>query len=36
MICVAKGDSIDMEKVLSKFQITLTSVNEFARSMAQG
>ena len=36
MICVANGDYIDMKEVLSKFPVKLTSVNEFARMMAQG
>ena len=36
MICVANGDYIDMKEILSKFPVKLTSVNEFARMMAQG
>jgi uncharacterized protein YbjT (DUF2867 family) len=34
MICVAKGDFIEMKEVLRKFSVELTSVNEFANSMA--
>jgi hypothetical protein len=30
MICVAKGDFIDMKEVLRKFPVELTSVREFA------
>ena len=35
MICVAKGDFIDMREVLRKFPVTLTSVKEFARSVVE-
>ena len=34
MICVAEGDLIDMKEVLRKFQIGLTSVTEYAKSVA--
>jgi uncharacterized protein YbjT (DUF2867 family) len=33
MICVAKGDSIDMKDLLRKFPVELTSVKEYAGSM---
>lgn len=33
MICVAKGDSINMKEVFKKFPFDLTSVEEFARSL---
>jgi uncharacterized protein YbjT (DUF2867 family) len=35
MICVAKGDFIDMKEVLNKFPVGLTSVKEFAHSLVQ-
>jgi NADH dehydrogenase len=35
MICMANGDFIDMKNVLRKFPVKLTSVNEYARSIAQ-
>jgi uncharacterized protein YbjT (DUF2867 family) len=35
MICVAKGDVIDMKEVLRKFPVKLTSVNEYAKSVAK-
>jgi uncharacterized protein YbjT (DUF2867 family) len=34
MLCVANGDRIDMKEVLSKFHIELTSVKDFATSVA--
>jgi len=33
MLCVAKGDVIDMKDVLKKFPVGLNSVKEYARSM---
>ncbi|HAQ19697.1 MAG TPA: hypothetical protein DCR40_10765 [Prolixibacteraceae bacterium] len=35
MLCVANGDRIDMENVLSKFPVKLMSVKDFANSMAK-
>jgi len=35
MCCAANGDFIEMEEVLQKFPLQLTSVREFARSMAE-
>ena len=35
MICVAKGDFIDMKDVLRKFPVELTSVKEFAGTMVK-
>ena len=35
MLCVAKGDRIDMKDVLRKFPVTLSSVKEFAHSQAK-
>lgn len=34
MLCVANGDRIDMKDVLSKFPVELTSVKEFANTLA--
>jgi uncharacterized protein YbjT (DUF2867 family) len=35
MLCVAKGGRIDMKDVLSRFNIELTSVNDFVYSLAE-
>jgi uncharacterized protein YbjT (DUF2867 family) len=35
MICVAKGDYIDMKEVLKKFPVKLTSAKEYAETIAQ-
>lgn len=35
MLCVAKGDRIDMKDVHSKFNIELTSVKDFVHSLAE-
>ena len=35
MICVAKGDFIDMKAVLNRFPVELTSVKDFAHSLVQ-
>jgi uncharacterized protein YbjT (DUF2867 family) len=35
MICVAKGDFIDMKDVFRKFPVELTSVKEYAKSVAE-
>jgi uncharacterized protein YbjT (DUF2867 family) len=35
MLCLAKGDRIDMKDVLSRFNIELTSVNDFVYSLAE-
>jgi hypothetical protein len=36
MLGVAGGDPIDMQEMLQKFRIKLTSVREYARSVAAG
>ncbi len=34
MLCLAKGDPIDMENLLHAFPINLTSVKEYVQSLA--
>jgi uncharacterized protein YbjT (DUF2867 family) len=33
MLCIAKGDPIDMRDILKKYPVKLTSVKEYAKSM---